>query len=183
MRGGRWQTLMQAVRSVNTPPRSWDFFSNDRYWEKVKQEIFNKRNQREKEICQQYFILLSEEDQALSLELQQKELNDFVREMGFPIGEYVVDQKNKPWKVVWIASQSGLLRVDDISISLRDTNGNRKCIYSRNPVIHGLKEDQYFDCYRPTTIESGNNNAMENSYRRWTISRNRISSNKRHSGS
>jgi hypothetical protein len=90
----------------------------------------------------------------MSLALEDRELKDFAHAMGFKIGSYVLSLiDNSKWKVRWITSCSGLLRLDDITIALDDgrgiARGSWKHLYSRTARVYYLHEGNYFDNYIP----------------------------------
>jgi hypothetical protein len=124
-------------------------FEDKPYWEAVKLNIWAKRSEIEKEIEQHYFIQLSREEQQLSLDLQKRELWEFGKEMGFEVGSYVLGKNGKRWKVTWISSGSGLLRIDDIWIPLENEKGDWVSLWSRTGNSGGLSEDKHFDYYFP----------------------------------
>ncbi len=129
---------------------SKDLFLDKQYWETVKQNIWTKRSQKEASIYGKSLMSLSKEDQDLVLDLQHRELWEFGKEMGFEVGSYVVDKTGKQWRVVWISSMSGLLRVEDIHIHIEDERGIWNDLWSRERELNGVDEDNYFDYYTPT---------------------------------
>ena len=124
-------------------------FKDRLYWHKVAQGIINKRSRAEKEIESQFFITLSQEDQKRSIILRDRELKEFAAKMGFEIGSYVRDSKNHIWEVTWASTCSGMLDIDDVTITLQDDTTDWVNLYSRTAHINGLTEKNYFDSYIP----------------------------------
>ncbi len=119
------------------------------YWQSVAQGIMDKRSEAEKEIESKFFITLSRENQKRSIILRDRELKEFAAKMGFGIGSYVRDSSNNIWEVTWASTCSGMLDVDDITITLQDGTGDWVNLYSRRVNYNGLTERNYFDNYIP----------------------------------
>ncbi len=124
-------------------------FKDRLYWQSVAQGIMDKRSEAEKEIESKFFITLSREDQKRSIILRDRELKEFAAKMGFEIGSYVCDSSNHIWEVTWVSTYSGMLDVDDITITLQDETGDWVNLCSRRVNYNGLKERNYFDNYIP----------------------------------
>jgi hypothetical protein len=124
-------------------------YTDKEYWNNVRESIYNKRSEHEKEICSKYFIQLNEADQQLSMKLEEREESEFLKAMGFEKGKYVVNSQGEKFKVQSHMDLGGMLDIDKISVYLGENYYDGFSICSRNNCAHGLKEGQYFDNYMP----------------------------------
>ncbi|MBU3173254.1 hypothetical protein [Clostridium estertheticum] len=123
-------------------------YTNSEYWKKVREKIYNKRTQYEKKIFAIAFISLKDCDQKSHMEIEDREKNEFAKELGYEMGSEVVNKVGEIFKVRYMIDGYGTLDLDHLSITIENSE-RYEILYTRSANVYWLKEGNYFDNYLP----------------------------------